>query len=345
MEDAWRLLADGEDAQRAFAQKAGDEPWKFYNFQPALRTTVMETIDGLRQLGHLYSKMAADDAERARLRAQLDDPRKLVKLWPHLAEQLEELPSLLDRVREEGKKYNHDPRLPRFLAWAQSLLLGRSGLTVAEALDVADQVDQATSMAKVWPASVAEAVQCGKDLDLIKIAMTGRGIRSDHHDFTVLAQTKGKLSEVVSELWSAENATDLAGRETEKDLETARAMVNSLRHYISAPLVPAGSTPTDELGQHAAAAVSSVRRALESASTPAEEAAAEAKKRRKRNTMILCILAIVALWAGLVANYFDKPFGTPRDYLTILVWGFAAQTTLEALAAAADRLRSKLASP
>lgn len=231
IEDAWRLLAAAEKAERDFAQKSGKKTWRFYSFQPHLRETVLATIDGLRTLGRRWSKLATDDPEHKRLVGQFDDPRKLVALWPDLADVLAELSSSLEDVRAAAKKYvpARDPQYPKFLDSARALLLGRSGLTVAEGLGMAKKIDDAKTLAESWPGSVAEVIELSKACDRIESAMK---VDSDHPDRTLLAEIRNLLSRVTEELWAAEDSDQLATWKSAETLDLARAKVDSLRHYL-----------------------------------------------------------------------------------------------------------------
>jgi hypothetical protein len=346
IEDAWRLLVAADRAERAFAEKSATKTWRYYSFQPALRETVLATIDGLRTLGRRWSKLATDDPERKRLVSQLDDPLKLVMLWPALADVLAELWSSEAAVRAAAEQYAppRDPRYPKFLEWAHALLLGRSGLTVADGLKLATQIDDARTLADWWPDWVAKIVELSTASNLIEAAMN---VEPSHPDRVTLIDIRGLLSRVTEELWSAENSDELVAWRSVDTLDLARAKVDSLRHYVTNQEAADAGQAFGKVGELLTRFVrpSWVRRVLSTFARPAEEAKEEASKRTSRNLVVLLILMAVTVWAGLVANYFDKPFGTPRHYMTIFVWGFGVQAILEGLAAGADRLRTRPPKP
>jgi len=76
-----------------------------------------------------------------------------------------------------------------------------------------------------------------------------------------------------------------------------------------------------------------------------EDPAAEAERikrwRQFVNLIVVLVLGLAALWTGLTTLYFDKPFGTVRDYLNVLLWGFGVQVVLEGITAGVDRLRAR----
>ena len=54
--------------------------------------------------------------------------------------------------------------------------------------------------------------------------------------------------------------------------------------------------------------------------------------------LTLVALAI-ALLSGLDALYFGHEFGTPRDYLNALLWGFTTRVAVDGFIAVVERLR------
>ncbi len=71
---------------------------------------------------------------------------------------------------------------------------------------------------------------------------------------------------------------------------------------------------------------------------PAHLARHVARERRALNLVVVGLISFVTVWTGLKALYFDQPFGTIRDYVTILLWGFGAQVALVAIAKGLDRV-------
>jgi hypothetical protein len=51
----------------------------------------------------------------------------------------------------------------------------------------------------------------------------------------------------------------------------------------------------------------------------------------------LAATGFVAVWSGLSVLYAGEAFGSPRDYLAVLAWGFVAQAVLGTLVAAVAR--------
>jgi hypothetical protein len=128
---------------------------------------------------------------------------------------------------------------------------------------------------------------------------------------------------------------------TADNIDEARGLLGRLDHYLRRR-EEAEAAGKDEVVMEAPApeppAPSALRRALEQ---PATAAARVARQRLARNVIVLAVLGAATLWTGLTLLYFDKPFGTGRDYVNALLWGFGAQVALEGIAAAIDRTRAR----
>lgn len=336
-EDMLRLLADADDAEREFLDQAGHASWKGCTYEPDLRNQVTAVIDGLRSASHKLSKLAADDPERVKIMAPRVDITKLVTLWPDLPRRLGELSTAIEGVQRAAGTARDaavDPPEPAFLQWAQPLLTGRT-LTVTEALTYAGSIDSAATMAEAWPVQLEHLTKLGKRSERIKKAILDRLIPES--DLETLAKADRTLSEARTELWTATDAAQLEKFKTAEDIDNARSDLDSLNHYVGRTLARAGTETADIIEAVVVSGPSALRRRLDEP-TPTQRAADLANRRRVRNLAVLAVLAGVTLWTGLTALYFDKAFGTFRDYGNVLLWGFGAQVALEGIAAGVDRL-------
>jgi hypothetical protein len=166
-------------------------------------------------------------------------------------------------------------------------------------------------------------------------------IPSTSPDRTTLQSAVQQLSEARTELWTAQDADQLSRWKTADNIDEARGLLGRLDHYLRRR-EEAEAAGKDEVVMEAPApeppAPSALRRALEQ---PATAAARVARQRLARNVIVLAVLGAATLWTGLTLLYFDKPFGTGRDYVNALLWGFGAQVALEGIAAAIDRTRAR----
>jgi len=70
-----------------------------------------------------------------------------------------------------------------------------------------------------------------------------------------------------------------------------------------------------------------------------KQLAEQLRARSQTAELAISLLAfLIALYTGMVTQYFDKPFGTWRDYVDIVVWAVTAQAVSDLLLRALDRL-------
>ena len=74
---------------------------------------------------------------------------------------------------------------------------------------------------------------------------------------------------------------------------------------------------------------------------PGDDAAREKhyrNMRRNADVAFIVVAFVIAVNTGLSQLYYDKPFGTARDYVNALLWGFGTQTALSAFTTGLQRL-------
>lgn len=72
-------------------------------------------------------------------------------------------------------------------------------------------------------------------------------------------------------------------------------------------------------------------------STLAARVRSLARKRIGWDLFYFTLVTAVAIYSGLSTLYFDKPFGTLRDYLDMAVWGFSTKALLDMVTGAVNR--------
>jgi hypothetical protein len=162
------------------------------------------------------------------------------------------------------------------------------------------------------------------------------------------------LSEVDWELWNVLDADELDRRSAKRDLDDATRSLARLNRYLDASL------PGDLEVYFVQASSDGIRGALRD--TPGisdswwQELGSEPEKPELRAAWIqsrnrfwdhavLILLFALAVYTGLTTLYFDKAFGTLRDYLSIFAWGAGSKAAVEVLGSVLDSIRARLAWP
>jgi hypothetical protein len=348
---AYLLLADVDEAHRAFRAKAHDTTWVGYSFKTEADQRV-RTVLGTRTAGIDGNGNGAGGSGRAGKAAAED---RLVPVataaaaWPALADRLAELDVA---VTEVGlKSSSHRPASaasnePACLAVARPLLTGRR-LDVEDALATADAVDDAATMAEHWLDWASTAGLLDSRTELLALAIDD--LPADHEDQSRLAAARADLSTARTGLWAAEDLADLRDRGVLAAIGDARTLLDGLDHHVSddlrpvydpgdaGELEPRGTSPL--AAALAGAGAGTGLRAGSGSGARRSRASADRSRsgRRVRGAITLAATGLVAVWTGLTVLYTDQAFGTPADYAGIFVWGFAAQAVLGTLAALAPR--------
>lgn len=353
--DAWLLLAEVDDAHRAFAARARDTVWSGYSFKVDADRRVRAVLGELREpapgpaagrdrdgagQGAGDRGAATPDADGGSAAGRLEPVARAAAAWPLLADRLAELDVAVTEVAL--KAASHRPPTigsnePVCLAAARSLLTGRR-LAVEEALELAGAVDAAATMTGGWLDWATTVAELESRTELLALAMDD--LPSHHEDQQRLAEARSKLSEARVGLWEAPDLADLDDRETLAAVGDARVLLDGLDHHMSRDLGPADEVAG--LADLLPPSASSLGAALAAGRRPSRPAgAARARARdRWRSAIALSATGLVATWSGLEVLYFDQAFGTPRDYVGIFVWGFALQA---ALTVVVDRLAPRVA--
>lgn len=336
-EDVLLLMAQADEADREFRQRAGVNPWAYYSFEPSLSNECRLILDELRRLRRRWSELAAGDPEQTALLDRRKTLEKLVAAWPAFATRLRDLATALDDVAQVSTSMG---RQPAFVEEARKLLRGEP-LEVTNAMKRIEEVELAASTAEAWEIQIELLEALEEQAALARAAIEKEP--PDSPKRVTFDQAERKLSEAREELLSAPDVAALVSYDIRGDLEAARqslAQLASLWRRVlgAAEIADAGLGLTGSL---ASPALSILGRILSAASGPAGDAATVRLRRRLRNILALAVLGFTALWTGLTTLYFDKPFGTVRDYIGALLWGATVQATLVGLAAGVDRFRTR----
>jgi hypothetical protein len=324
-EETFLIEADAASAHQRFRAAGGEaarekSTWQGYSFMTSLQNRLESVRKRLRGLRWLFSEI---DVEKGPYKEQLDvlaELRTLVDAWEPFATRLAALATARSAVTK-------DPPLARH---ADDLLQGHEIATTDQVRPLIEDAVQTEAALLGWPAddhTVRKLLELGASLGTTIPA--GRGT-----DRLIRAVTK--VEQVRDDMWSAADGTaytalDVAGRLEEPETELAALR----RQYL-------GTLSGREAEEHEPEPPERVTARPHSWDVVRETATARARRaalsRRLRNSLAFAAIAAVTVWTGLTALYFDKPFGTWRDYTAALVWGFGAQAALTALAGALDRI-------
>jgi hypothetical protein len=343
-EDTWVLQSDAVSAERTFRERSRGTPWSTYTLQPGLD----EALDAVRRrLGDLRRGFAALDENNPVYKEQIDRLRalrKTVTAWPAFAERLAVLNAALQAVNDMADTYRppstEDP-LPAFVQPATALTIG-SVLSDQDALDRIEEVELTASLAQDWLVHAKTVQKLNKLAKDIRAAMSSDNPEVTPERKAALARAEDKISEAHREMWRATDSSEYKQLGVAADLAEAASILDGLSHLLETLYAMGPEEQAVARGEAVPRPASALEGILaERALAPADIAREIAQRRRLRNALVFLGLALVTLWTGLTALYFDKPFGTPRDYLTMLAWGFGAQAGLAALAVAVDRVVSQ----
>lgn len=336
-EETWLLQSEAAAAERAFRDKARGTTWSSYTLEPQLTNALAGIRAQLKELGMGFSKL---DKENPRYKALLDKLRglrKTISAWPAFADRLAALDTALATVRSVAPMYRPgdvDKPVPAFTELVARLLLGKA-ISPDDALDCMEKVEAMAKLSQEWPVQAKAALALDERAERIEGALP-----SDYRENRAgLNAARNKIGEARREMWRAKDANEYRELAVTTDLGAAQSTLDGLSRFLETfvPMGPeeAAVAPGEQL-RRAPSALEGIL--TERAATPSEIARAIAAQRRLRNVLVFLSLAVVTLWTGLTTLYFNKPFGTARDYLTLLAWGFGAQAGLEALATAVDRV-------
>jgi hypothetical protein len=234
---------------------------------------------------------------------------------------------------------------PVFIGKARGLLTGE--VAAKDLVKRAADVATATTLAKTWTGLRQHADRYADlllELEALRPSMTTADLR-------LLDKAKQVVSEGRWDLWSATDAADLLHRTTAAELDEADAAVGSLVFLLPDPVVVTGVIPVEDLnlafnpgdGAPAAASVVAALGSLTSHIGDAIQSIAESATvrdviDRTLSAFTVTLAFALSIWAALLTLYFDKPFGTWRDYLTLLVWAVATAGAVDGINTALNKL-------
>ncbi|MGI5183282.1 hypothetical protein ACQEVZ_44200 [Dactylosporangium sp. CA-152071] len=341
VEESWLLEAEAAAAHQRFRQAGGGAPWRAYSFLPALQARLAAVRSELSKLSRRFSELTADEGP---FQAQLDVMtalRRLVDAWPAAAQRLAALTVAEQAVAgtpgDPPSPWDARPgqaaagRLPALVTHAGALLRGRPIDDVDTVPQLIADIDATTVALRAWPAD-ATAVH-----GLRALARRLKPAQRDATDLRSLTEAAATVDAVLEDMWAAADGAAYTGLRIGERLDAPAVVLYALqsRERLVASGVPGpgpGPVPLPPVPPDPALALAEAR---EGAAATARRVA---RSRRVRNVLVFAAIAVVTVWTGLSALYFDQAFGGWRDYVTVAAWGFGAQAGLTVIAGALDRI-------
>ncbi|WP_432825470.1 hypothetical protein [Dactylosporangium sp. CA-092794] len=320
-EETWLLHVEADAAQQRFGAAAGGAAWQRYSLLPAVTTRLDEIRARLGRLRWGYTELTIDKGPYKEHVDALAEVRNLVDAWEGFAERLAALAAARNSVTESSAIAEH----------GTVLLSGDQPVSIAGFAPLVADVEATSTALSAW-LSDREA--------MAKLAALAERLRPATQRSDTDARS---LSEALAEVEAVREASSTASDgaayldlDVAARLQEQARVLNALRdRYLR--LVSAG---VDEANTGPVAAPQPVLPAPpvgrgDGAFTMARRMT---QTRRLRNSLVFAAIAGVTVWTGLSTLYFDRAFGTWRDYVAIGVWGFGAQAGLNVLASALDRI-------
>lgn len=316
------LDSEAQVAQDAFVQASDGNPWHNYSIGVGARRQAAELVERatksttnnwwwwLRSSDDVDADLKSATADGATLKGQIAS-------WPAVADELSALADVDLSPAEQELVTN-------LWTWRNATL--------------APEVAARTLEPDEWVKLGTNAAAAAKALGLAKVALElsaaverydGADDQLETPDLLILFEARAKKREALAELKRAATPDEVAKLEIQADLDAVRRLLDQLP-----PVRPAGKaagyTSANFIAADLPEWVGATLAAAATAPTYTEQTGHLPSPRAIRgwNWALFVIVGFAAIWAGLVGAYFDKAWGTPRDIVTMLLWGFGTTTVL-----------------
>jgi hypothetical protein len=322
-EEAWLLQAQAAAVQQRFWSAGEGRTWQPYSFLAALISELDQVRARLGAQRWLFSEIAADKGPYKAELDKLTELQKLVTAWESFAPQL----AALAQARDLAKA---TPIPAAILTHADDLLDPEAPvLAIARVQPLVEDVGATLPAVRAWPDD-ARAVR-----ELRALGRTLAGLVPPGPDRERLDTANNAVEVVHNDLVTAADGAAYSGLNVAARLKEPKVVLSALQRRYGLVAAGVAREPVD-ITLPAPPEVPRMLRDVQ------ESAAATARRivlsRRLRNGLAFLAIAAVTAWTGLTALYFDRAFGTWRDYVAVAVWGFGAQAGLAVLIGALDKV-------
>jgi hypothetical protein len=329
-----QLGIDFAEADKVFKELSRNKPFKKFHLTDfnQNRDDLLPRINRLKR--NFASKLDEKNPDYQAVKKGLESLEGRVKDWTAFAQKLGSLYKAYLGVNtaSASRPPYLEPRPEKPVVYCKSYeLLTSTGIKVAEFEKVSKEVEARTKLLEQWSKLNSQASALWPDIE--KLNAEDALSQMDEIEKVDLATAKTSLQNVWHDLW---NDDDYLAEAIIKDLSSIEEILSRLRQYIPV--------------RHTASNAYARRRALQIAAAELDEersleddiARVEAFRglRRYWDVAFITIAVIIALYTGLKTLYFGQGFGTCRDYINALIWGFTTETVVASISAGIERVWS-----
>ncbi|HEV2757648.1 MAG TPA: hypothetical protein VG318_17955 [Actinomycetota bacterium] len=285
-------------------------------------------------------------AELEAAEADVEELETAVSLWGALPGAVTALEAALTKAEEAIPQGPPNPitQAPAFIDEARGLTAGSVDITELPARLAA--VRAATGSAAGWGELYNQLLEYGERLEKIQNKM--KRVPDDSpwlpQDRALLARGIRLFNLVRWDMWHAADRADLEKRGVHKDLRDAEEVLGMLSGYLEpVPATMFNLLPADAIsgkGLSPMALTPLLERIVSGSGDLGGRALAFASSFLDRAATWVFVLAAVAvsIWGALTTLYFDKPFGTLRDYVGLVVWALGTTAAIDVINGVLKRL-------
>jgi hypothetical protein len=273
--------------------------------------------------------------EYAAARAKVTEIEETVTRWAAFPAQLAELrdaAAALETAAAAAQRPPDTPEHPPLEGVIDRFLTATAWATIAEFKTRSEAVATGATAAKTWvtvAARVGPAARRAADFAADRDAAGNWPV----DDSKMLDTIRGDLDVINGSLWRLDDPVAIVALKAAMD--DADARLDRFDHHRRVNVGFAPETVDGGDGVVVTVAVDGGRTPLEAAQEAVDELV---RGRKAMRSLLLTAAFVAAVWAGLVALYFDKPFGTFRDYLAAVLWGLITKGAIDTLTSTVDKI-------
>jgi hypothetical protein len=321
-------------AQKDFSVAAGDVTWKNYDIRPAANKVMDDLVAKVDEAkGGRSSWLSGPKDGDVELQAALKgaaSARASIEAWPTAAKAVAALAAARADLGDRSR------RAAKLVAWADGVLAGTT--KIPPTLTAADSFrnDVATCAAAFGHVKVV--------VELERALAGLEWYATDPFDRRTFDEARGRVQGASRELERANDPGEVDGAAIAGDLKRARRLIDRL----PTPRPPTNREVAADLTRAVVPVadwVDGLLRGVNRVERHVSQLLGSYWVFTAWTIVALLLAALAAITSGLQAQYVGKPWGTPFDYLTMLLWGYGTTSVLTPIIEGAERLVQRPALP